>query len=151
MTKAFQIGSIFTLMRTINVHNVHSRTINVHLSKEKELKCFQSKESLKDVCIAFLFCSSISDGVCLIHEGSNLPGRVSKCSTLLREFSTNDEFQYGVTRGEHGKSAYPMFGCRKCIGVKTERYKYTNTEICTKIWNTILPCTQRKSNATLIG
>ena len=127
--KAFQIGSIFTLMRTINAHNVHSRTINVHLSKEKELKCFQSKESLKDVCIAFLFCSSISDGVCLIHEGSNLPGGVSKCSSLLREFSTNDEFQYGVTRGEHGKSAYPMFGCKKmqrCKNRTLQIHEYRN-------------------------
>ena len=55
----------------------------------------------------------MSDGVCMIHEGQTLQGRASKCSSLLREFSTNGEFQYRVTQGEHGKSSYPMFGCRK--------------------------------------
>ena len=109
-----------------------SRTNNVLLSKDKELKCFQSKESLKYICIAFLFYSSISDGVCLVHEGSNLHGRASKCSSLLREFSTNGEFQYRVTRGEHGISAYSMFGCKKVQRCKKQNI--TNAQIQKYVW-----------------
>ena len=92
-----------------------SRMNNLILSREKTLKCFKSKEALKNFCIAFLFYSecSMSDGVCMIHEGLTLPGRASKCSSLLREFSANGKFQYRVTQGEHGKSSYPKFGCRK--------------------------------------
>ena len=86
--------------------NFSSRMNNVILSTEKNLKCLENKESLKNFYIAFLFYSecSINDEVCMIHEGLTLPGRASKCSSLLREFSINGEFQYRVTRGEHGKS-----------------------------------------------
>ena len=54
----------------------------------------------------------------MIYNGLTLPGRASKCSSLLR-----CEFQYRVTRGEHGKSGCPMFGCKNIQSCKNRTLK----------------------------
>ena len=83
--------------------NVLTRLRNLSFSKETYLHCFKHLESFKRFCNAFLFhieCT-INDGVCMIHKGSKIPGKGSKSSLLVWEFSCNGEAQYNVTKGEH--------------------------------------------------
>ena len=95
--------------------NVPRRLRNLSFSKETYLHCFKHLESFKRFCNAFLFhveCT-INDEVCMIHEGSKIPGRGSKSSLLVREFSCNGEAQCNVTKGEHWLNQ--MFGSQKLI------------------------------------
>ena len=85
----------------------------MHFSIENWLPCFKNLDFLNQFCKAFLFHSqyTINDCVCMIHEGSKIPGRESKCSLLLREFSRNGQAQYKVTQGQ--VRLPPMFGNKK--------------------------------------
>ena len=53
---------------------------NLHFSIENWLHCFKNLDFLNQFCKAFLFHSeyAINDSVCMIHEGSKIPGRGSK-------------------------------------------------------------------------
>ena len=59
----------------------------------------------------FLFYSEflMNDSACMIHEGYKIPGRGGKCSSLIREFSMNGEFQHRVTKGETSKLTRSIF------------------------------------------
>ena len=66
------------------------------------LNRFKGENFLRKVLIAFLFHTDVTmnKGVCMIHEGLKIPGRGSKCSSLIREFLKNCETQYNITQGE---------------------------------------------------
>ena len=83
------------------------------------LNCFKCVDSLKEMSIAFLFHIDIimNRGVCMIHEGSKIPGRGFKRSLLVCEFSRNGEQQYNVTQREEQPKL--MFGSN----IHTRSYK----------------------------
>ena len=57
----------------------------------------------------------------MIHEGSKIPGRGSKCSLLVCEFSRNGEQQYNVTQEEERPKL--IFGSN----IHTRSYKKTRS------------------------
>ena len=82
--------------------NLIEKLKSILFNMNNQLNCFKHVDSLKEMSIAFLFHIDITmnRGVCMIHEGSKIPGRGSKHSLLVREFSRNGEQQYNVTQGE---------------------------------------------------
>ena len=86
---------------------------NLHFSIENRLHCFKNLYLFNQFCKAFLFHSeyAINDSTCMIHKGSKIPGRGSKCSLLLQEFARNGQAQYKVTQG--AVELLSMFGSKK--------------------------------------
>ena len=82
--------------------NLMKKLRSVLFCLDNRLNCFKSENFLRKVSIAFLFHVDVTmnKGVCKIHKGSKIPGRGSKCSSLIRKFSINGEKQYDITRGE---------------------------------------------------
>ena len=75
---------------------------SIMLCLDDRLNCFKGENFLRKVLIAFLFHIDVTmnKGVCMIHEGSKMPGRGSKYSSLICEFSRKGEKQYNITQGE---------------------------------------------------
>ena len=95
---------------------------------DNQLNCFKSENFLRKVSIAFLFHIDITmnKGVCMIHKGSKIPGRGSKCSSLIREFSRNGEKQYDITRGEERPKL--IFGSNVLTGSPKENRSLSISE-----------------------
>ena len=106
--------------------NLMEKLKSILFNVNNRLNCFKCVDSLKEMSIAFLFHIDITmnRGVCIIHEGSKIPGRGSKCSLLVREFSRNGEQQYNVTQGEEQPKL--IFGSN----VQTRSYKKNQVVEC---------------------
>ena len=82
--------------------NLMKKLRSILFCLDNQLNYFRSENLLRKVSIAFLFHIDVTMNkvVCMIHEGSKIPSRGSKCSSLIRKFSRNGEKQYNLTRGE---------------------------------------------------